>query len=75
MNIVIALFSVISAVLAIVALIFWLYCLVEISKSQFKSKVDKVVWVILMITMPVLGTILYLAFGRQNRIDSFEEYV
>lgn len=75
MTIIFALFSVLSAVLLIAGLIFWLYCLVEISKSQFKSKIDKVVWVILMITMPVLGTILYLAFGRENRIDSFEEYV
>ena len=69
------LFVLFFAVISLLATIFWIWCIVDIVRGQFKTETDKLIWLILVLVLPFMGTILYIAFGRQNRMDKFEEYV
>lgn len=57
------------AVLALAALAFWIFALVDILKSNFRRDYEKVIWVIVIIFMPFLGSILYFLIGRNNRVQ------
>lgn len=45
----------------------WLIALVDILRSEFRGN-DKVVWVLVVIFFPFLGSILYFLVGRSRKI-------
>jgi len=45
----------------------WVIALVDILRSEFQGN-DKVVWVIIVIFFPFLGSILYFLIGRSKKI-------
>jgi len=48
--------------------ILWLWALIDCLKSDFNNN-NKLVWVILIILVPFLGAILYLAIGRSQKVS------
>ena len=52
-------------ILSIVWFILWIVALVDCIKS---SNTNKVVWIIVIILLPFLGSILYFALGRSRAI-------
>ncbi len=59
-----SIFSIGFAVLA-----FWIWAAAEIALSEFKGN-DKIVWLLLVLLIPFIGTILYFAVGRSKRVTS-----
>lgn len=57
--------------LIIVALpiILWLWALKDCIKREFKSN-DKLIWVLIIIFLPLLGSLLYLIIGRKQTVIS-----
>ena len=51
--------------LSVIWFILWIVALVDCIKS---SNPNKVVWIIVIILLPFLGSILYLALGRTRTI-------
>jgi hypothetical protein len=49
--------------LSIVWFILWIVALVDCIKS---SNPNKIVWIIVIILLPILGSILYFLFGRTS---------
>lgn len=49
----------------ICSIIFMVYCLRHISKHKFNNN-NKIYWVLVVIFLPVVGSILYLFFGKKN---------
>jgi hypothetical protein len=47
--------------------ILWFWALIDCVKREFKGN-DKLIWVLIIIFLPMIGSILYLAIGRKNRI-------
>lgn len=47
--------------------ILWLWALIDCVKREFKSN-DKLIWVLIIIFLPLIGSILYLAIGRNQSI-------
>jgi Phospholipase_D-nuclease N-terminal len=45
----------------------WIIALIDILRSEFNGN-DKVVWVIVVIFFPLLGSILYFLIGRSRKI-------
>jgi phospholipase D-like protein len=45
----------------------WIIALVDILRSEFRGN-DKVIWVIVVIFFPFLGSILYFIFGSSRKI-------
>lgn len=46
-----------------------IYCLIDIIRSTFKDPSNKIIWAIVVILMPWLGSLLYLAIGRNGKIS------
>jgi len=54
----------------VVVAVLWLVALVDILKSEFKDGLTKVIWLILVILLPFLGSILYFFIGRDQKIKN-----
>ncbi|KAA6432268.1 PLDc N-terminal domain-containing protein [Rufibacter glacialis] len=46
----------------------WIWALLDVLKSNFKDGATKIVWVLVIILLPFLGVLLYLLFGRSQRV-------
>ena len=49
-------------------LFFWIKCIVEIAKSEFKQKDQKIIWLLVTILMGFVGALIYYFAGRSSRI-------
>ncbi|MGD9625282.1 MAG: PLDc N-terminal domain-containing protein [Arcobacter sp.] len=47
--------------------ILYVYILIDILKHEFTGS-NKIIWILVLIFFPILGAILYLIFGRGQRI-------
>lgn len=47
-------------------IILWLWALIDCVKREFRGN-DKLIWVLIIIFLPLIGSILYLAIGRKQR--------
>ena len=47
--------------------ILYIYILIDILKHEFTGY-NKIIWILVLIFFPILGAILYLVFGRSQRI-------
>jgi hypothetical protein len=45
-----------------------IFCLLDAVRATFKDSVTKIVWVLVILFAPFLGSILYLVIGRNSRI-------
>ncbi|PWL31840.1 MAG: hypothetical protein DCO95_01240 [Roseivirga sp. XM-24bin3] len=45
--------------------------LVDILRNEFNPHQNKVIWVIVVILLPVLGSILYWIIGRGQRVNRY----
>lgn len=52
---------------ALLCLVLWVYALVDIINSRFSDENTKIVWILIVILIPFLGTILYFVLGREQR--------
>jgi hypothetical protein len=48
--------------------LFWLWTLIDALRSDFKHPNDKILWVVLIVLMPILGSILYLFLARSMKV-------
>ena len=44
-----------------------LIALIDVLKSSFRESVNKIVWVLVVILIPVIGPILYFIIGRNQK--------
>jgi hypothetical protein len=54
--------------LGLLCLILWIWALVDIIQSRFREESTKVIWCLLVIFLPFIGTILYYVIGREQRL-------
>ena len=57
-------FFLISAVVSILCFAFWLWMLVHAIGNKSLSDGEKIVWVLVIIFLPFLGSILYFFIGK-----------
>jgi len=53
---------------AIAILVFVIYTLVDVIKSDFKRDVNKVIWILAIIFVSPIGSILYMIIGKKQKI-------
>jgi len=51
----------------LIPVILWVLALVDCLKSEFSGD-NKIVWILVIIFLPVLGSILYFTVGRDQKI-------
>ncbi|MBX2913711.1 MAG: PLDc N-terminal domain-containing protein [Cyclobacteriaceae bacterium] len=56
----------------IIALVFLLpvFALIDILRHQFKGANDKLIWVVVVLFLPMFGSILYFIIGRSQRLTN-----
>jgi len=47
----------------------WLFILMDCINGEFNGN-DKIVWVLMITLLPVVGSLCYLIFGKDQKIDS-----
>ncbi|WP_215224225.1 PLDc N-terminal domain-containing protein [Echinicola shivajiensis] len=52
----------------IVPLVLFIWALVDVIQARFASSDTKIIWIIVIILVPFIGSILYLVIGRNNKI-------
>ncbi len=57
-----------SFTLLITFIVFWIKALIEVINGKFKDENNKIIWLILLITIAPIGTILFYIIGRQGII-------
>ncbi|WP_411272782.1 PLD nuclease N-terminal domain-containing protein [Daejeonella sp.] len=51
----------------VIPFILTVYCLFDITRSTFKEPLNKLLWVVIVIFVPLMGSILYLIIGRSQK--------
>jgi hypothetical protein len=54
-------------VFVVFTFVLYIYILIDILKHEFTGY-NKIIWILVLIFFPVLGALLYLVFGRSQRI-------
>ncbi|RPA66976.1 hypothetical protein EF405_17745 [Cyclobacteriaceae bacterium YHN15] len=54
--------------LGIVGLIIYAFTIYDVVSSKFGGKNDKIVWVLVVLFLPLLGTILWFLMGKKTTI-------
>ncbi len=53
--------------LILLSIALWIYCLIDILKNKFAQN-DKIIWVLVVILIPFIGSILYLFIGKNKKL-------
>ena len=53
-------------ILIIPALI--IYCLVDILRGGFKDPFERILWLLIVLFTPLVGSLIYLALGKKRKI-------
>jgi hypothetical protein len=46
--------------------ILWIWALVDILRSRFESSVIQILWILVILIFPILGSIIYFQFGKRS---------
>ncbi|WP_255501989.1 PLD nuclease N-terminal domain-containing protein [Algoriphagus sp. AK58] len=47
--------------------ILWVYCLIDVIKSNFKDQNMKLIWVVILLFAHVFGPLAYLILGKNSK--------
>ena len=59
-------FQLIMVVIGLIGTIFWLWMLIDCIMRKFKRDVNKIVWVLVIIFLPFIGSLLYFFLVRRR---------
>jgi hypothetical protein len=59
---------IIITVLALASIVLWIIALVDIVRNDFPGSNEKLIWILIVLFAPFIGSILYFAIGRKNRL-------
>lgn len=57
-------------ILFFIPVLLWLWAMIDLLKSDFSNSINKIVWAIVIIFIPLAGALLYLLIGRGQKIKS-----
>ncbi|WP_026838864.1 PLDc N-terminal domain-containing protein [Gillisia sp. JM1] len=53
--------------LILISIALWIYCLIDVLRNKFEQN-DKIMWILIVIFLPLLGSFLYLLIGKNKKI-------
>jgi hypothetical protein len=65
------LFIVGAAVLGLLAMVFWIWMLIEAATKEPSQGNDKIIWILIIIFTHLLGALIYFFVRRPQRIAQF----
>ncbi|SFG25065.1 Phospholipase_D-nuclease N-terminal [Algoriphagus hitonicola] len=58
-------------IFGVLYMVLWLYCLIDILRSDFKDQNMKLIWILIILFAQVLGPIAYLILGKNSKIKAY----
>jgi len=55
-------------ILGLIFIIFWVWALIDILKSDFEDNTIKLIWLLVVFFLSLLGAILYYFIGQKQKI-------
>jgi hypothetical protein len=52
----------------ILPFIFWVIAIIDLVQRQFQDQTNKIVWALVILLIPFLGSLLYLLVGRKGGV-------
>lgn len=53
-------------IIIVISVVLWIYALVDLFKSSFEGT-HKLIWVLVILFLPIIGSILYISIGRKQK--------
>jgi hypothetical protein len=50
--------------------ILWLFCLIDVIRSEFKNQTMKIIWVIVLLFAHIIGPLVYLVLRKSSKNSS-----
>ncbi len=47
---------------------FWIYAIVDLFRSEFRDRNQKLIWAMFLIFIPFIGTFMYLSMSRRLKV-------
>lgn len=47
--------------------ILMLICIIDLVRSEFKDSTTKLIWILIVLFLPMLGSLIYLLIGRNQK--------
>ncbi len=57
------------SILGLIYSVVWVYCLIDIIRSDFKDSNMKLIWIVILLFAQLIGPIAYLAVGKSTKIS------
>lgn len=54
--------------LGIIGTIIYIFTIVDVVRSKFHTDTDKLIWILIVIFLPLIGTILWFLIGRGKAV-------
>ena len=54
-------------ILMLIAILLPAYCILDIMRSKFQNPNANILWIIVVLIAPVIGSVIYLAWGRSQK--------
>jgi len=54
-------------IIMFISIVLWIYSLIDILKNSFEKN-DKIIWALVVLLIPILGSILYILIGRKRKL-------
>jgi len=48
--------------------VLWLYCMIDVIRSKFKTENMKLIWIIILVFVQLIGPILYLILRKNSKL-------
>ena len=59
---------IVALALILASIVFWIYTIVDIVKSNFQDETTKIIWLLVVVLIGILGSLIYWIFGRSGRV-------
>jgi len=56
--------------LTFVYVVLWIYCLIDVIRSNFRDQNMKVIWILILLFAQVFGPLAYLIIGKSSKLPS-----
>lgn len=53
-------------IFGIIALIFWIWMLIDCARRKFRNTVEKIIWIIVLVFAGIVGALVYLIVIRMS---------
>ena len=55
-------------ILLLIVMVLPIYCVFDIIRSKFESPTTSILWIIVVLVAPMIGSIIYLTWGRSQKV-------